>query len=117
MHHKFEGDHASNEKIIDSEGAPATLKPDLDAKLFEEPEALDFNPDDFLDDLFNDPPARDLDPLPETPTAQPQSPAMDANETAVAGIIDMGDAESSMIDSLKVAVVVPKHARKKVDIH
>ena len=69
--------------------------------------------------LFDDPPARDFDPPPETPTAQPQSPAMDESESAEADIFgdfddEMGNATYSMVDSLKVAGVVPKKARKKV---
>ena len=44
---------------------------------------------------------------------------MDADESAVADVFgdfdsDMGEAESAMVDSLKMAGVLPKHARKKV---
>lgn len=68
-----------NQKSIGSKGAPAIPKPDLNAKLFEDPEDHDAMLDILPDDLFEDPPAHDLDPNPETPTAQPQSPAMDAD--------------------------------------
>ena len=68
--------------------------------------------------MIEDPPARDLDPLPETPRAQPQSFAIEAEESSIADVFgdfdsDMGDAESSMADSLKSAGVLPKQARKK----
>ena len=102
MRHWFEDDHAINKKNIDSEGAPATPKPDLDAKLFEEPTAMDSDLEEFPDDLFDDLPAHDFGPTPETPTAQPQPAAMDASESAVADIFGdfddaMDDAETSMI--------------------
>ena len=115
VRHLVEDEHAINRKSIDTDGAPQTPKPDLDAKLFEDPT----EPDDFLDnlpdDMFEDPPARDLDPPPEAPR---QDFAMEADEAAVADVFgdfdsDMGEAESAMVDSLKMAGVLPKHARKK----
>ena len=112
----FQDKHGINKKSIDHEGAPETPKPDLDAKLFEDPTEADDFFDNIPDDMFEDPPARDLDPPPETPKGPSD---MDADESAVAEVFgdfdsDMGEAESAMVDSLKMAGVLPKHARKKV---
>ena len=79
-----------DKKSIDAEGAPKTPKPDLEAKRFED----SAEHDDFLgnlpDDMFEDTPARDLDPPPETP-AQPF--AMDADESTVADVFGDFDSE------------------------
>ena len=95
MRHWFEDEHAIDKKSIDVEGAPETPKPDLDAKLFEDPAGHDDFFGKIPDDTFEDPPARDLDPPPET-SSQPF--AMDADEPAVADVCgvfdsDMGEAE------------------------
>ena len=92
---------ADDKKSIDVEGAPETPKPDLDPKISEDPAEHDDFFDYIPDHMFKDPPARDLDPPPETPT---QPFAMDADETTVADVFgdfdsNMGEAESSMVDS------------------
>ena len=76
VRHWFEDEHAIDKKSIDVEGAPETPKPDLDAKLFEDPTEPDDFFDNIPDDMFEDPPARDLDQPPEAPT---QSFAMNAD--------------------------------------
>ena len=117
VRHWFEDEHAIDKKIIDVEGAPETPRPDLDAKLSEDPAEHDDFFDNTPDDMFEETPARHLDPPPETPT---QSFAMDADESTVADVFgnfesDMGDAESSRVDNLKFAGVLPRQARKKVN--
>ena len=50
VRHWFEDDHAIDKKNIDSEGAAATPKPDIDAKLFEESTAMDSDPEESPSD-------------------------------------------------------------------
>ena len=73
VRHWLEDVHAMDRKNIDGKGVPVTPKPDLDAKLFEDPtdhgRILDHLPDEIF---LKDPPAHELGLPPETPTAQPQ---------------------------------------------
>ena len=58
VRHWFEDEHAIDKKSIDAEGAPKSPKPDLEAKLFEDPKEPDDFRDNLPDDMFEDPPAR-----------------------------------------------------------
>lgn len=64
MRHWLEDEHTIDMKSNDGEGYPQTPKPDLDAKLFGDPAEHDDLLDSIPDDMFEDPPARDLDPPP-----------------------------------------------------
>ena len=91
------------QKNVDGEGAPAVAKPDLDAKLSE-----DLTDHEIVSTIFQTSSPRVLLPTilicSQRHFQYSKSFAMDAHEAAVADVFgdfdsDMGDAESSMVDS------------------
>lgn len=66
MRHWIEDERAIEKKNLDGDGVSITPKPDLDAKLSEDPTDHDIILDHLPDELFEDPPACDLDLPPDT---------------------------------------------------